>query len=149
MRRDYFTVTTRTPAETDAALDRPTIEVGYAGPADELQDALTDDAGEPLPASAIDVTCRLQDAGRDGDCVLALTHRLTGEFLLEANAAASDVLDLAEAARDAGEGEGCYRVRLAAEEGEDRVYDVETLLVYDADGNLLRGRSLIPSGVEL
>jgi len=29
------------------------------------------------------------------------------------------------------------------------VYDKGTLLVYDADGSLLRQRSLIPGGVEL
>lgn len=149
MRRDYFTVTTRTGAGTDEDVERPTIDIAYAGPAEELREAVTDDAGEPLPAAVVDVTCRLQGDGSDATCVLALTHRLTGEFLLEANSEASDVLDLVQAARDADDEDGCYQVRLGPEDGEDRVYDVDTLLVYDEDGGLLRGHSLIPSGVEL
>ena len=42
---------------------------------------------------------------------------------------------------------------LAVEDADPGAGDVglekETLLVYDSDGNLLRGQSLIPSGVEL
>jgi hypothetical protein len=149
MRRDYFTVTTETPADPGSDSDRPTIDIEYAGPAADLQDALSDAAGERLPASAIDVTCRFQDAGTDGTCVLALTHRLTGEFLLEANAEAEAVLGLIDAARDAADGDACYRVQVRSDEGEDVGYDVDTLLVYDAAGSLRRGQSLIPSGVEL
>ncbi len=149
MRRDYFTLTTRTPADPGTAPDRPTIAIEYAGPVADLQDALSDDAGEALPASAIDVTCRLQAEGADATCVLALTHRLTGEFLLEANGDARDVRELVDAARDDADGDACYRVHVDSADGEDYVYDVDTLLVYDEDGNLLRGHSLIPSGVEL
>lgn len=145
MRREYFTLTTRLPSD-DAAPSSPTLAIAFDGALAELQEALTDDAGEPLPADAIDVTCRLQD-DEDATCVVGLTHRLTGEFLLEVNAAAADVLDVVEAARR-GEEDGSYRVRVTTADGE-YVYDMETLLVYDADGSLLRRQSLIPSGVEL
>jgi hypothetical protein len=145
MRREYFTLAIRLPSD-DAAPSRPTIALAFEGPLDELQDALADDAGEPLPADAVDVTCRLQ-GDDDATCVVGLTHRLTGEFLLEVNADADDIFDLVEAARD-GDEEPTYRVAVETDE-ETTVYDKETLLVYDSDGNLLRGQSLIPSGVEL
>jgi len=146
MRREYFTLSPRVPGESDDVAT-PRLDVAYDGPADELRDALTDDAGEPLPAEAIDVTCRLQDDGGEATCAVGLTHRLTGEFLLEFNAAAGDVLDVVEAARR-GEEDGSYRVSITAADAEYD-YDMETLLVYDADGSLLRRQSLIPSGVEL
>lgn len=146
MRREYFTLTTRLPSD-DAAPSSPTLAIAFDGPLGELQDALADDASEPLPADAIDVTCRLQD-DEDATCVIGLTHRLTGEFLLEVNADADDVLDLVETARDGEDEEPTYRVVVEAND-ETTVYDMETLLVYDSDGNLLRGQSLIPSGVEL
>jgi hypothetical protein len=143
MRREYFTL--RTQAGEGA---RPTITIQYDGPEADLQSALRDDAGELLPAEALDVTCRLLEAGTTGGCVLGLTHRLTGEFLLEVNADAPAVLDLVDAARSNGDEDETYRVQVTSEE-TDRSYDKDTLLVYDGEGNLLRGRSLIPSGVEL
>lgn len=146
MRREYFTLSTRVPA--DDGVDRPTITLAFDGPEEELQAVLRDDVGEPLPAEAVDLTCRLQDEDTEGSCVLGFTHRLTGEFLLEVNAEADAVLDLVDAARANGDEDATYRVRIEAP--EDRfVYDKETLLVYDREGSLLRGRSLIPSGVEL
>lgn len=143
MRREYFTL--QTQAGEDAG---PTITIEYDGPEADLETALRDDAGELLPAEALDVTCRLLDEGTEGGCVLGLTHRLTGEFLLEVNASAPDVLHLVDAARSNGDEDATYRVRVKSDETEIS-YDKETLLVYDGEGNLLRGRSLIPSGVEL
>lgn len=145
MRREYFTTTTRLPGE-DGEPPRPTIELAYDGPIEELRAAIEDDAGEVLPDDAIDVTCRLQ-AG-DGRCVLGLTHRLTGGFLLEVNADADSIRQLVDAARASDDEDATYRVRIEGED-ETTVYDKETLLVYDSEGNLLRGQSLIPSGVEL
>jgi hypothetical protein len=143
MRREYFTLHTQ-PGD-DA---KPTISIEYDGPEADLQSVLRDDAGEVLPAEALDVTCRLLDDGTEGACVVGLTHRLTGEFLLEVNADARAVLDLVDAARANGDEDASYRVRVESEETSVS-YDKETLLVYDGEGNLLRGRSLIPSGVEL
>lgn len=149
MRRDYFTLATRTPAGSRDDVVRPTIDIGYDGPADELRGHLTDDADERLPADAIDVTCRLHDEDAPDDCVLGLTHRLTGEFLLEVNGDASAVLDLVDAARSTADDEATYRVRIETDDDDDFVYDKQTLLVYDEEGSLLRQHSLIPSGVEL
>jgi hypothetical protein len=149
MRREYFTLSTRTPAGQSDDLARPTISIAFDGPEADLQAALQDDAGEPLPGEAIDVTCRLQGEGEDASCVLGLTHRLTGEFLLEVNADAVAVLDLVEDARTKANGDATYRIRIESEAADPFVYDKEALLVYDNDGDLLRGQSLIPSGVEL
>jgi len=143
MRREYFTL--QTQAGEDA---RPTITIEYDGPEADLRSALRDDAGDPLPAEALDVTCRLLDDGMEGSCVLGLTHRLTGEFLLEVNGPAPAVLDLVDAARSNDDEDATYRVQVKSDE-TDISYDKGTLLVYDGEGNLLRGRSLIPSGVEL
>jgi hypothetical protein len=143
MRREYFTF--QTQAADDAG---PTITIEYDGPESALQAALRDDAGEALPAEALDVTCRLREEGAEGGCVLGLTHRLTGEFLLEVNATAPAVLDLVDTARANGDEDATYRIRVTSGETEI-TYDKETLLVYDSEGKLLRGRSLIPSGVEL
>ena len=149
MRREYFTLTTRTPAGPEDDLARPTITIAFDGPSADLEAALRDDAGDPLPADAIDVTCRLQGDGEDTDCVIGLTHRFTGEFLLEVNAEAAAVLDLVEEARTIADGDATYRIRIESEAADPVVYDMEALLVYDSEGNLLRGQSLIPSGVEL
>lgn len=147
MRRDYFTLTTRMPTGADD-VDRPTLAIDFDGPAEELAESLTDDAGERLPADVVDVTCRRQSSAAD-ECVVGLTHRLTGEFLLEVDGDATAVLDLVDAARSAADDDASYRVRVAVPDGDPYVLDKETLLVYDEDGNLERQHSLIPSGVEL
>ena len=46
MRREYFTTTTRIPDDGEPA--RPTIELAYDGPIDELRSAIEDDAGGSL-----------------------------------------------------------------------------------------------------
>lgn len=143
MRREYFT--TRTMID---GVDKPEIIIEFDGPEADLRAALRDDADEQLPADALDVTCRLLEDGEDSSCVVGLTHRLTGEFLLEVNADAAALLEVVDTARANEDEDASYRVRIESED-DAVVFDKETLLVYDADGNLLRGRSLIPSGVEL
>lgn len=148
MRREYFALDVRLPAGPADALPKPVVIVEYDGPPEELRDRFTDDAGAFLSADDVDVTCRLQSSGGDDGCVVALAHRVTGEFLLEVNGDADDVGDLVESARSADD-EACYRVRIDPVDGEEIVYDKQTFLVYDDEGSLLRQHSLIPSGVEL
>ena len=63
---------------------------------------------------------------------------------------AASVLDIVETARGGSDDhEACYRVVVRQGDEDVAVYEKETLLVYDDDGNLLRQHSLIPSGVEL
>ena len=152
MRRDYVTLEVR-DTDQDGG-ERPSVVLTFEGPRETLADRLAGPDGEVLDRERVDVAFRFQtpvDAG-EASGVFSLANRVTGEFVLEVNADAEAVLDLVGTARtgaDRDDGDGCYRV-LVRDEDEDVVaYEKRTLLVYDDDGNLLRGRSLIPSGVEL
>jgi hypothetical protein len=85
--------------------------------------------------------------------VVSVTNRITGDFVLELNEDAEDVLRFVRAARRYGEstddGDGRYRVEIRVDGEELVVYEKSTFLVYSSDGDLLRSHSLIPSGVEL
>lgn len=153
MRRDYFDLSVeRVDGETDPG--KPLVRIDFHGPEGLLRDRLSDAEGRLLPAEETDVAFRLQDSmdERDSAGVVAVTNRVTGDFVLELNEDAEDVLEFIGAARaygDAADDDGGYRVVITVD-GEDLVtYDKRTLLVYDAEGNLLRSESLIPSGVEL
>jgi hypothetical protein len=148
MRRDHFTVVTESldPAEADS----PTLDIEYDGPEETLTAQLTDDSDEQITAPDIDAAFRFQDEHEATDAVgvCSLTHRVTGEYLLEFNATGEEILDLVAAAREETD-DGSYRIRINRTDGGPIVYDLDSLLVYDAAGNLLRQHSLIPSGVEL
>lgn len=149
MRRDYFTLDVRN-VDADGP---PTVEIDFDGPADQLTDRLTA-GGEPLAADELDVAYRLQDPpeATDATGVVGVTNRVTGEFILELNADAVDVFEFIDAAREFGkESEDGVRYRIAVAVDGDRLLDhgKGVFLVYDPDGELLRGHSLIPSGVEL
>lgn len=148
MRRDNFTVTVRLP---DADADRPGLDIEYTGPASTLTSQLTDESGELYPADEIDTAFRLRDSldSDDPTGVFSLTHRVTGEYLLEVNVDADTILDLVRAARDTSDGSGSYNVHIERRDEEPVDHEMDSLLVYDSEGDLLRGHSLIPSGVEL
>jgi hypothetical protein len=158
MRRDYFELAVEHVdwVEADDDPEQPTVRIDFHGPGGMLRGRLTGPAGESLDASETDVSFRLREGGPDDDGstgVVAVTNRVTGEFVLELNEAADDVLRFIRAAREYGrhadDGDGRYRVHVAVD-GDTLVdYEKRTFLVYDADGNLLRSESLIPSGVEL
>jgi len=146
MRRDYFTLGLQ--HVEDAADGQPIVHIEYDGPSDTVGTRLTSE-------TAVDVAFRFQtpvdDADADG--VFSVADRMTGEFILEVNVAAEDILTLIDAARAYGEATNdtteCYSIQL--DHDGDRLYETDkrTLLVYDNDGSLLRQHSLIPSGVEL
>ncbi len=140
MRRDHFTLTT-----TDLDSD-PTLTLDYEGPAGNLTARLADAGGLPA-ADEVDAAFRLQGpADEDPQGVFSLTRRMTGEYLLEANANAGKIRVLVDAAREA---DGRYHVDIQRPGGDPVTFSKETLLVYDTEGNLLRGNSLIPSGVQM
>ena len=163
MRRDNFTT-----ALPDAAQDDPTLRIEYDGPTGDLVRRLTDNTDEVHPAADIDAAFRLTDPVDQPDAggVFSLSHRVTGEFLLEANTTAEQILDLIAAARDSED--QSYSIQIAASESAtdadgfddseavtdtdtdaDVVYELQALFVYDTSGELLRQHSLIPSGVEI
>jgi len=151
MRRDYVTLAVR---NTDASDQLPTVELTVDEQTELLDERLLTAEGDRLDADRVDVAFRLRTPvdAEDASGVLGLSDRITGEFVLEANADADAILDLVDVARaeDAdGEGDGCYRVVIVRNGEPVASYGKRMLLVYDDDGNLVRQHSLIPSGVEL
>lgn len=156
MRREYFTLDVRGIDWVDEGGEpaTPTVVIDFEGPADELEERLTGFDGERLSASQTDVALRLQgDVETPGTTgVVSVTNRVTGDFVLELNEEAEDVLRFIRAARAYGkeaESDERYRVTIRVEGEELITYEKSTFLVYDEEGNLLRQHSLIPSGVEL
>ena len=138
MRRDQFTVTTPSG-------EHPTLDILYEVADEALDERLLSTDG--FTAAEIDAAFRLLEPLKpDTEGVFSLTHRLTGEYLIESNARAETILALIDAARE-GDDEPRYRVRIRGE--ELAIYDLDVLFVYDYEGRLLRQHSLIPSGVEL
>ncbi|QCC48399.1 DUF5793 family protein [Halobellus limi] len=158
MRRDYFELDVKNVAWVDEGDDprKPQVRIDFHGPKEVLEHRLSDPTGGYLDAGETDVAFRLQDSLDEPDAagVVSVTNRITGDFVLELNESADDVLAFIRAAREYGRNapdsdDGRYRVEVSID-GEDLVtYEKQTFLVYDADGNLLRSHSLIPSGVEL
>ena len=148
MRRDYFTLDAVGVQPDDSG--RPIMRIRYEGPTEELESRLR--RGDvQLDSAGVDIAYRLQDAleADDPTGVLAITDRMTGEYVLELNTDAGTVFAVTEAVHDADE-DGHYTIEIQADGGAElATYEKSTLLVYDSDGDLLRERSLIPSGVEI
>ncbi|MFB6100944.1 MAG: DUF5793 family protein [Haloplanus sp.] len=156
MRRDHFELEAHDIdwVETGDQPAEPQVVIDFTGSEDALTERLTDDEGDLLGADETDVAFRLQDPLDDPEAtgVVSVTDRVTGDFLLELNADADDVLRFVRAAREYGksnDGGGQYRVSLRIDGDPLATYSKSTFLVYDANGSLLRSESLIPSGVEL
>lgn len=142
--------------ESGGTPEKPTvhIEVTATETADRLANRLEGSDDDPLPAEDIDVAVRLQSEPEDDEAtgVVSMTDRLTGEFILELNVTAEDVLAFINAARRYGEqdnADGRYGVEITADSESLASFEKTTFLVYNEDGELLRTYSLIPSGVEL
>ncbi|MEF8780111.1 MAG: DUF5793 family protein [Haloferacaceae archaeon] len=157
MRRDYFELDVQNVdwIRDDGEPRKPLVSIDFQGPEEFLQQRVSDVDGELLEASEVDVSFRLLESHEDdpeAEGVVSVTNRLTGDFVLELNADADDVLRFIRAAREYGRSSGAdgkYRVEIALDGSSLVDYEKGTFLVYDADGNLLRTESLIPSGVEL
>ncbi|WP_306057361.1 DUF5793 family protein [Natronococcus wangiae] len=156
MRREHFTLDVCNVdwVETDGEPAKPSVSINCTGPATDLRERLTGPDGEVLEGNETDAALRLQgslDADTDG--VVSLANRTTGEFVLELNEEADNVLKFIRAARGYGEeepdDEGRYEIEILLDGDEFVSYDKQTFLVYDEEGNLLRKHSLIPSGIEL
>ncbi|QHS15977.1 DUF5793 family protein [Halopenitus persicus] len=158
MRREYFELTVdNVDPDAEGGHRKPLVRIAFHGPDGLLTNRLTGPDGELLAADETDVAFRLRDSledAPDAEGVVAVTNRVTGDFVLELNEEADDVRRFIRAAREYGRSaaddeEGRYRVEITVDGEELVTYDKRTFLVYDPDGNLLRGESLIPSGVEL
>ena len=157
MRRDYFSLEVENVdwIESDGDPAMPGVTIDFEGPAATLEERFDDGEGGVLDAEQTDVAFRLQDDldADDATGVVSVTNRLTGDFVLELNEDADDVLTFIRAARSYGEldadEDGGYDVRVLIDGEPFLEYEKRTFLVYNDAGNLLRNHSLIPSGVEL
>lgn len=157
MKRDYFTLEIANIdwVDGDASPEQPSLTIRYDGPTDALHSALHTDDGTALTGDELDVGYRLQtpldDPSPTG--VVSVTHRFTGEYLLELNAEAEDILEFIRAARRYLEANTDnptgYAVAFSVENEPIQVYEKDTFLVYNREGSLLSNHSLTPSGVEL
>ncbi len=157
MRRDYFDLSVE-GVDDGGSPAAPLVRIDFHGPEGLLRERLSNADGELLTGEEIDVAFRLReplpDDGREPSVegVVGVTNRYTGDFVLELNETADDVFAFIRAARrhgKAGDEDARYRVEIDMDGERLVTYEKETFLVYDHEGNLLRGRSLIPSGVEL
>lgn len=145
MRRDYLTVRVN-PDDGESDGDHlPVLRIALDPPEEALPASIRDLDRSTLSGEDVDVALR---RGRDGDAVLSIARRLTGEFILEANVTVGAIEDLVAAAIDRP-GDARYIVIVSGADLDPIRLEKRTLLVYDADGNLERDASLIPSGVEL
>ncbi|RBI61150.1 DUF5793 family protein [Halomicrococcus sp. NG-SE-24] len=157
MRRDYFTLDVENIdwVDEDGSPSKPTVIIDFEGPSSTLRERLSGPDGDLLTADETDVTFRLQESVDEPDAtgVVSVTNRTTGDFILELNEEAEDVLKFIRAARTYGQKtsdtDGRYHVEIAINGDDEVEYDKSTFLVYNDEGNLLRQHSLIPSGVEL
>jgi hypothetical protein len=163
MRRDYFDLTVEGVDDGPDSRSPPLVRIDFHGPEELLRERLSGgesdgDGGDEadadlLGADQIDVAFRLREPlgeADDPEGVVGVTNRYTGDFVLELNETATDVLPFIHAARDAtDDGDARYRVEIDVDGDRLVAYDKDTFLVYDHEGNLLRSESLIPSGVEL
>ena len=157
MRRDYFTLDVENVDWVDegGSPSKPTVIIDFEGPSSTLRERLSGPDGDLLTADETDVTFRLQESVDEPDAtgVVSVTNRTTGDFILELNEEAEDVLKFIRAARTYGQNtsdtDGRYHVEIAINGDDEVEYNKSTFLVYNNEGNLLRQHSLIPSGVEL
>lgn len=152
MRRDYFTLDLRNSG--DEHTEAPVLEIRFDGPRDQLRERLRARSDETIDGDETDIAYRLQGSVDVAEAagVVGVTDRLTGEFIIELNAAASRILEFVEAARAYGKTTSAatrYRVEILIRGEQVTAFDKSTFLVYDGEGELLRQHSLIPSGVEL
>ncbi len=156
MRREQFSLAVTDVAwvETDAEPRLPTVTIAFDGDPDALAARLAGAEGEDAADDDADFAVRLQRSAEDGqaEAIVALTRRLTGDYVLELTVDPETILEFTRAARRYGEstdGGAKYRARIVADGEQLAAFEKETLLVYSPDGELLRQHSLIPSGVEL
>jgi hypothetical protein len=156
MRREEFGLETRhvEPEEGEETAPLPTLSLSYDGPAAELRSALEGADGTQLAEEDLDVSLRLTSPFEvsDPDGVLAVTNRLTGDFVCELNVAARRLFEFLAAAKRRGaavDGAPRYRLQFRAGDSPIRTVELDIFLVYTESGDLRESESLLPSSVEL
>jgi hypothetical protein len=154
MRRENFDIHVSNTewAAAGGEPSKPTVAIEFDGPSERLRSRLAGTEGTVVDADETDVNYRFHSDGPDGEGVLSITNRITGDFVLELNADAGGVLEFIRAARAYGDHtdeDGRYRITVGQDGEQLLAHEKSTFLVYNEDGNLVRQHSLIPGGVEL
>jgi len=128
-----------------ASVSGDTLRIEWTGSADELKAAFESPARDQYTPDEIDLSYRVQptDYPAATGGVLSLTDAMTGTYLLELNVSPSRIDELTQTA------DGGYVVELRHDDEPIATFPKDTLLVYSADGTLLRERSLIPDSLEI
>jgi hypothetical protein len=153
MRRENFDVHVSNTEWVTAGDEpsKPTVAIEFDGPSECLQSRLAGTEGTVVDAEETDVNYRFH-ADSEGEGVLSITNRITGDFILELNTDSDGVLEFIRAARAYGEHtdeNGRYCITVAQDGERLLAHEKSTFLVYNDEGNLVRQHSLIPGGVEL
>ncbi|QLH82418.1 hypothetical protein HZS54_12680 [Halosimplex pelagicum] len=138
---------------TDGQPEQPVLHLYFDGPRPRLKELLTSRLREDIRPDEIDVTFRFVSPTSEADTgVFSLSDRVTGDFILECEGKADSirtfVRGVGEYANRSGR-DARYEVQIRADTGVVASFEKELLLVYNADGTLLRHASLIPSSVEM
>lgn len=156
MRREEFSLETQhvEPDSGETTAPLPTLKLVYDGPEGELRAAMAQTDSEGPGEPELDVSLRLQDEFHetDPDGVLAVTDRLTGDFVCECNVPAKRVFEFLSATKRraaAVNGAPKYRLQFFADGTPIRTEEMDTFLVYTNAGTLRESESLLPNGVQL
>lgn len=128
-----------------ASVDGNTIRIEWSGSKDQLETAFESPVRNQYSPADIDIAYRMQPSRHPAASggVLSLTDAMTGTYLFEVNMSPSSIKELVQAADDG------YVVEMRHDDETIATVLKETLLVYGADGTLIRERSLIPDHVEI
>lgn len=137
---------------TEARPKQPLLVFTFDGPRDRLNHVLGNRVRTDVEAAAIDVSVRFTAPLASADRgVFGLADRVTGDYLLEAEAPADRIWRFLRALREyeaRTDSPVQYTVQIRARQGGSSRFEKRRCLVYDADGTLLRYSSLNPTGVK-
>lgn len=140
--------------DTGQQPSKPTFIITFDGPASDLRSRFQRPGSEQYTPADIDIFYRPHPSARPAASsgVLGLSDGMTGDYLLELNLGSDVIETLVAAVRQyasAAEAGPRYSVELWAGDHQLGTFDKETLLVFNADGELVRQRSLPPDGLEI
>jgi hypothetical protein len=156
MRREEFSFETQhvgpETGETTAPL--PTLKLQYGGAEGELRAAMAKTDVSTQGKSDLDVSLRLKGDfdEPEPDGVLAVTGRLTGDFICECNVPAKQIFEFLSATKRraaAVDRRPKYRLQMYVDDTPIRTEEMDTFLVYTKSGVLRESESLLPNGVQL
>lgn len=143
--------TCRTDAEEGSG--RPVLRIQFEGARTHLTDQLRAQLRTGTSAEDIDISFRSLGPSTTAERgVLAVTDRVTGDYIFECEGDVELIHDLIKTVGEYADSPGettAYAVEIRARNDVVSEFSKEVLLVYTADGTLLRDKSLIPGHIEM